>query len=166
MPLHTVCCVRLYSLQPCMICQVLLLSGKLLRVNTGDREVLYFEAPRGKQHFINKDEDEEIEWATRTGVLGQAYEGIWPPYSDVTDVNAAMVCPSGNVIATGDDFGYVKLFTFPSLVSGRSPAKCMVHYQAYTICLPISRYACLSTYLSVCLSVCLSVSTPGQACEG
>ena len=105
--------------------KVALPSGKLLRVNTGDREVLYFEAPRGKQHFINRDEDMEIEWATCTGVLGKTFEGIWPPYSDVTDVNAAMVSPDGSVIATGDDFGYVKLFTFPSMVSGCGPAKCI-----------------------------------------
>jgi WD40 repeat protein len=89
-------------------------DGKLLRVNTGDREVLYFEAPRGKQQFIDRSEDDCIEWATRSGVLGIAYQGIWPPYSDVTDVNAAMVSHDGNVIATGDDFGFVKLFHFPS----------------------------------------------------
>ena len=97
-------------------------------MNTGDREVLYFEAPRGKQHFISRDEEEEIEWATYTGILGKAFEGIWPPYSDVTDVNAAMVSPDGSVIATGDDFGYVKLFTFPSVVSWCGPAKCISAY--------------------------------------
>lgn len=32
----------------------------------------------------------------------------------MTDVNSAHVHPSKAVIATGDDFGFVKLFKFPS----------------------------------------------------
>ena len=44
-------------------------------------------------------------------------EGVWPPYTDVTDVNAACVSSDGQVVATGDDFGYVKMFKYPSYVS-------------------------------------------------
>ena len=91
--------------------------GKLLQVNTGDREVLYFEAPRGKQHFLSKEDAEEVTWASWTCVLGPSVQGVWPAYSDVTDVNAACVSHDGQVIATGDDFGYVKLFQYPSYVS-------------------------------------------------
>ena len=66
--------------------------------------------------MISHKDAEEIQWATNTGVLGPDRLGIWPPYTDVTDVNAAMVSHDGHVIATGDDFGYVKLFQFPSKV--------------------------------------------------
>ncbi len=93
------------------------ISGKLVQVNTGDREVLYFEAPRGKQHFLSQQDVEEVEWHSWTCVLGPSIQGVWPPYTDVTDVNAACVSHDGRVIATGDDFGYVKLFQYPSYVS-------------------------------------------------
>ena len=91
--------------------------GKLLQVNTGDREVLYFEAPRGKQQLISRDDAQEITWATWTCVLGESCKGIWPAYTDVTDINAACVSNDGHVIATGDDFGFVKLLKYPSYVS-------------------------------------------------
>ena len=91
--------------------------GKLLQVNTGDREVLYYEAPRGKQQLIGRDDAEDILWQTWTCVLGSSVQGVWPPYTDVTDINASSVSHDGHVIATGDDFGFVKLFKYPSYVS-------------------------------------------------
>ncbi len=100
------------------IIYIFCVSGKLLQVNTGDSEVLYFEAPRGKQQFINREDAEDITWATWTSVLGPSVQGVWPAYTDVTDVNAACVSHDGEVISTGDDFGFVKLFKYPSYVSG------------------------------------------------
>lgn len=48
--------------------------------------------------------------------------GIWPRNADKADVNTACVAHSGNVVATGDDFGVVKLFDhFP--VSGKFVSK-------------------------------------------
>ena len=92
-------------------------SGKLLQVNTGDREVLYFEAPRGAQQLLARADAEEVDWQSWTCVLGDPCAGIWPPYTDVTDINAASRSHDSQVIATGDDFGFVKLFKFPSYVS-------------------------------------------------
>ena len=92
------------------------LLGKLLRINTGDSEVLYFEAPRGKQQYVTAEAAASIEWALWTSVLGGECQGVWPPYSDVTDVNTAHVVQDGSMIATGDDFGLVKIFSFPSKV--------------------------------------------------
>ena len=40
--------------------------------------------------------------------------GIWPKKADKADVNTSCVSHAGNAIATGDDYGLVKLFDFPS----------------------------------------------------
>lgn len=47
-------------------------------------------------------------------VLGEEVVGIWPKSADKGDVNTAHLSSSGTAIATGDDFGCVKLFNgFP-----------------------------------------------------
>ena len=48
--------------------------------------------------------------------IGFCVMGIWPDFSDGTDVNGVSVSKEGNVVATADDFGGVKLFNFPCLV--------------------------------------------------
>ena len=46
-------------------------------------------------------------------MLGDDVIGIWPKNCDNADVNCADVTHAGNAVATGDDFGFVKLFDFP-----------------------------------------------------
>lgn len=46
-------------------------------------------------------------------VVGPEVLGIWPKDSSNADVNCAHLSHHGNALATGDDFGYVKLFEFP-----------------------------------------------------
>lgn len=41
--------------------------------------------------------------------------GIWPEGADGTDINACARSRNKNLVATGDDFGEVKLFKFPSV---------------------------------------------------
>ena len=45
-----------------------------------------------------------------SSVLGEEVVGIWPKSADKGDVNTAHLNPSGTAVATGDDFGCVKLF--------------------------------------------------------
>jgi hypothetical protein len=57
-----------------------------------------------------------VEWETVTGVLGPNLR-IFPPGTDVTDVNTSCRSKDKRVLATGDDFGHVKLFNYPVTVS-------------------------------------------------
>ena len=72
----------------------------------------------GGKRITSKEEIHAIQWATWTSVLGSEVNGIWPKYSQVNDVNATDALFAHRVIATGDDFGLVKLFRFPSIRKG------------------------------------------------
>lgn len=48
-----------------------------------------------------------------SSILGNEVIGIWPRNVDKADVNCADLSKAGLSLATGDDFGFVKLFDFP-----------------------------------------------------
>lgn len=70
------------------------------------------------KRVTNRDELKTIHWATWTCVLGQEVNGIWEKYTDTNDINAADTVFDQEAVATGDDFGLVKLFRFPCVKKG------------------------------------------------
>ncbi|XP_048575751.1 echinoderm microtubule-associated protein-like 6 [Nematostella vectensis] len=93
-------------------------KGRLIQTNSGAREHLFYEAPRGGRKTLSAPAIERIDWATFTGVLGPCVKGVYPPGTDVTDVNATARTEDYKLLASGDDFGMVKLFEYP--VSNRA----------------------------------------------
>ena len=93
------------------------ITGQLIQTNSGAREHLLFEAPSGKRKTMSVDAVVRVDWSTYTCVIGPTVRGIFPPMTDVTDVNATSRTKDYKLLATGDDFGQVKLFQYPVLVS-------------------------------------------------
>ncbi|GAX81084.1 hypothetical protein CEUSTIGMA_g8518.t1 [Chlamydomonas eustigma] len=88
-------------------------DSSVLQSNDQAYELLYFDPRTGRQV---KENQRDTVWATWTCTLGFDVMGIWPPYSDGTDVNACDRSPSGRYLLTADDFGKVKLFNHPVVV--------------------------------------------------
>lgn len=66
----------------------------------------------------SEDEIKAITWDSWTCIIGSEVAGIWPKYAKNEEINAVDRNGEKNVLATGDDFGSVKLFNFPSLQKG------------------------------------------------
>ena len=92
-------------------------TGRLIQTNSGAREHLLFEIPTGTRKTMGNDATIRTDWSTFTCVIGPTVKGVYPPMSDVTDVNTSCRTKDYKYLATGDDFGLVKLFRFPVLVS-------------------------------------------------
>ena len=67
---------------------------------------------------VSKDEVKGQCWASWSGVLGPEVSGIWPKYSNLTEINAVDANHAAAVLVTGDDLGLVKLYRFPCLRKG------------------------------------------------
>jgi microtubule-associated protein-like 6 len=87
-------------------------DGAFLQSNCGAYELLFTDVQTGKQITSASKLRDEV-WATWTCVLGSPVQGIWPASSDGTDINAVDRSHSGNLLATADDFGKIKLFRYP-----------------------------------------------------
>lgn len=56
----------------------------------------------------------DIKWATQNCSLSFQTIGIWPEHADGTDINAVCKNFESTLMASGDDFGKVKLFLYPA----------------------------------------------------
>eukprot|EP00606_Chrysophyceae_sp_TOSAG23-5_P000725 GSChrysophyteH2.ASY1.ANO1.670.1 assembled CDS len=97
-------------------------DGQLLRSTCGAYELLYWNVLDGKQ-FTGPQAD--LAFKTDNCPLGFGMMGIWPPYSDGTDVNGVDVGTldedgnSGNgdkLVFTGDDNAKVSVMNYPCIV--------------------------------------------------
>ena len=64
----------------------------------------------------------DTQWATWTSVLGWPVQGMWPDMddSDGTDINACMRSNNGELLASADENGRVRVYVYPCLKKGVS----------------------------------------------
>lgn len=96
-------------------------DGSTLWTNSGDYELLFWNAPKGDQIRSGSD-CKDVVWDGWTGTLGFEVTGVWYKGSDGTDVNCAALSNfrgvggvEERVVATGDDRGIVSLYRAPAL---------------------------------------------------
>ncbi|XP_051912459.1 echinoderm microtubule-associated protein-like 6 [Hippocampus zosterae] len=98
-------------------------DGSFIHSTCRSYELLFFEINLGKQMTSGATSLRNELWHTWTVPLGWPVQGIWPDFSDGTDINAvdrSHETVDGSevnyrLLATGDDFGMVKIFKYPSL---------------------------------------------------
>ena len=87
-------------------------DGQILMLNSQANELMFIDINSRRQ--VNASSTKTVEWATMTCLFGWPVQGIWPGL-DYTDVNSTCRSRNGTLLATGDDFGTVKLFRYPSV---------------------------------------------------
>lgn len=119
-------------------------DSKLLRSTCNAYELLCWDIDTGRLSATTNVAD--IKWKTNHCILGFSVMGIWPPYSDGTDINAIdVVTRKGIVASANDDHGLVKLFNYPCVV--RNAPGIYIHITIYKY---IS-YVCIFDYI-LCIS--------------
>mmetsp|Transcript_7038 Transcript_7038/g.24793 ORF Transcript_7038/g.24793 Transcript_7038/m.24793 type:complete len:420 (-) Transcript_7038:24-1283(-) len=89
-------------------------DGRVLQSTCAGYEILYWDVEQGKRFSSTHDSVEsDTLWASWTLTLGFPVMGVWDPASDGTDVNAAHRSSDGSLVLTGDDEGFVSLFSAP-----------------------------------------------------
>jgi microtubule-associated protein-like 6 len=96
------------------------LDGNTIMSNCTSYEILFFDTKVGKNLPSGASAFKNETWATWTCSLGWPVQGIWPAFSNGTDINAVDRSPDGTVLATADDFGKVKLFRYPNPIEKAS----------------------------------------------
>lgn len=88
-------------------------DSTLLRSNSGDYELLYWNATTCRQ-VTSSSTLRDTEWSTHTCSLTFQTLGVWPENADGTDVNTVARSGDRKLVASGDDWGKVKLYSYPA----------------------------------------------------
>jgi microtubule-associated protein-like 6 len=87
-------------------------DGQYLQSTSGAHELLFWKTKDGSRVTSNTTV-RDVKWHTWTCTLGWPVQGIWPTGADNSDVNSTDRSPDSTLLATGDDFRRVKLFSYP-----------------------------------------------------
>eukprot|EP00761_Pharyngomonas_kirbyi_P012382 gb/GECH01012409.1/.p1 GENE.gb/GECH01012409.1/~~gb/GECH01012409.1/.p1 ORF type:complete len:639 (+),score=155.43 gb/GECH01012409.1/:1-1917(+) len=89
-------------------------DSSCLQSTSGAYELLYWDT-ESKEQIVESEEMKNVDWATRTCVLGWGVRGMWTPDMDGTDINACCVNYELELLAAMDDLGNVRLLNYPTL---------------------------------------------------
>lgn len=85
----------------------------MIRSCCGAYELLFWNAETGKQDPSGASNNRGTDWSNHSVKFGWRVEGIFPPGTDGTHVNAVERSRDASLIATGDDFGLVNIYRNP-----------------------------------------------------
>ncbi|XP_030763624.1 echinoderm microtubule-associated protein-like 2 isoform X4 [Sitophilus oryzae] len=88
------------------------LDNQTLRSNSGDYELLYWNAGTCRQ-IPQTSLMRDVDWASNTCTLTFNTIGIWPENADGSDINYCDRSIDSRLMVTADDFGKVKLYSYP-----------------------------------------------------
>lgn len=88
-------------------------DGSYMRTTCAAHEVLYWDIPACTQDKNGKSNGTTKEWASKTAHFGWDVDGIFPRGTDGTHINSVVGSPDGCLVATGDDYGLVRIFNDP-----------------------------------------------------
>ena len=74
-----------------------------------------------------------MEWATQSCLLSFNTIGVWPETIDGTDLNCCAKSNDQKLVATGDDFGKIKLYSYPV-------TQPKVNFRTFIVCPTCSGY--------------------------
>lgn len=87
-------------------------DSQYIRSNSGDYELLYWNATTCRQ-IPAPTSMRDVSWASNSCPITFQTIGVWPENADGTDINSCTRSNDSRLVATGDDFGKVKLFAYP-----------------------------------------------------
>merc|ERR1719198_1871101 len=92
-------------------------DSRLIQSQCGAYEIIYWDVASAKiLRSLDDLVEADQEWYTYTLTLGFPMMGIFPNYSDGSDVNAAHRSRTGSHLVTADDHGKIKMFHAPCVV--------------------------------------------------
>lgn len=87
-------------------------DSQILRSNSGDYEILYWN-PSTCRQITSPSTLRDVLWISQFCTLSFQTIGVWPENADGTDVNTVARNSDGKLLASGDDWGKVKLYSYP-----------------------------------------------------
>ena len=91
-------------------------AGTTVALDDAGGEALFVDGGSGSHIVENLTQlkDRGVVFGRYNCVFGDTVKGVWPAYSDNTDVNAVDTSPDGTLLVSGDDYGDVRVFKYPS----------------------------------------------------
>jgi len=101
-------------------------DSRHLRSTSGSFELLFWDALDGES--VTGESVKNVAWSTSNCPLGWDVAGVWPAYTDGTDIKSVDCSASGRALLVADDFGGLSLHAYPC----ESPAAGHTRYAGHS----------------------------------